>query len=205
MTIRASDHLPHDLTEEQYRRLPETAAREIEVVHGHVIIRESPVPEHNRVARRLAGSMEELPSTEPWIRVETDIDVVLWPIPKFTFRRPDVTVYRCLPERGAKPEAGDALIVVEVSSPSTAAEDLLDKKVQYARAGIPLYLVVVLDQVRYRRGAGIPTRRPRRRISPAPAAPRRIRPLGARGARRHQLRRLGSVAAGSFRCLANPP
>lgn len=58
VTIRASDHLPHDLTEEQYPRLPETAAREIEVVHGHVIIRESPVPEHNRVARRLASSME---------------------------------------------------------------------------------------------------------------------------------------------------
>ncbi|MGO4616307.1 Uma2 family endonuclease [Nocardia sp. 2YAB30] len=145
MTIRASDYLPHEMTEEQYRQLPEGVARGIEVVHGHVIVCESPVPEHNRVARRLAGSMEQLPSTEPCIRVETDIDVVLWRIPKFTFRRPDVTVYRCLPERGAKPEAGDALIVVEVSSPSTAAEDLLDKKVQYARAGIPLYLVVVLD------------------------------------------------------------
>ncbi|MFD8246121.1 Uma2 family endonuclease [Nocardia sp. NPDC059691] len=145
MTIQSPDDLPHEMTEEQYRQLPEGVAREIEVVHGHVIVCESPVPEHNRVARRLAGSMEELPSTEPCIRVETDIDVVLWRIPKFTFRRPDVTVYRCLPERGAKPEAGDALIVVEVSSPSTAAEDLLDKKVQYARAGIPLYLVVVLD------------------------------------------------------------
>jgi Uma2 family endonuclease len=145
MTIQSPDHLPHEMTEEQYNQLPEGVAREIEVVHGHVIVCESPVPEHNRVARRLAGSMEDLPSTEPCIRVETDIDVVLWRIPKFTFRRPDVTVYRCLPERGAKPEAGDALIVVEVSSPSTAAEDLLDKKVQYARAGIPLYLVVVLD------------------------------------------------------------
>ncbi|MFI9633181.1 Uma2 family endonuclease [Nocardia sp. NPDC051929] len=133
------------MTEEQYRQLPEGVAREIEVVHGHVIVCESPVPEHNRVARRLAGSMEELPSAAPCIRVEMDIDVVLWRIPKFTFRRPDVTVYRCLPERGAKPEAADALIIVEVSSPSTAAEDLLDKKVQYARAGIPLYLVVVLD------------------------------------------------------------
>ncbi|MFR9772045.1 Uma2 family endonuclease [Nocardia sp. SC052] len=145
MTIQSPDHLPHEMTEEQYRRLPEGVAREIEVVHGHVIFCESPVPEHNRVARRLASSMEELPSTEPCIRVETDIDVVLWRIPKFTFRRPDVTVYCCLPERGAKLEAGDVLIVVEVSSPPTAAEDLLDKKVQYARAGIPLYLVVVLD------------------------------------------------------------
>ncbi|MET9027598.1 Uma2 family endonuclease [Nocardia sp. NPDC004168] len=145
MTIQSPDHLPHEMTEEQYRRLPEGVAREIEVVHGHVIVCESPVPEHNRVARRLASSMEELPSTEPCIRVETDIDVVLWRIPKFTFRRPDVTVYCCLPERGAKLEAGDVLIVVEVSSPPTAAEDLLDRKVQYARAGIPLYLVVVLD------------------------------------------------------------
>jgi Uma2 family endonuclease len=145
MTSRLSGHLPHDLTEEQYLRLPQDQARAIEVVHGHVIVCEPPVPEHDRVARRLAGAMEQLPSTEPCIRVETDIDVVLWRIPKFTFRRPDVTVYGCLDERGAKPEAGDALIVVEVSSPSTAAEDLLDKKAQYARAGIPLYLVVVLD------------------------------------------------------------
>jgi hypothetical protein len=77
--------------------------------------------------------------------VETDVDVVLWRVPKFTFRRPDVVVYRCLDERGAKPEAADALIVVEVSSPSTAKEDLLDCKSQYARAGISLYLVVVMD------------------------------------------------------------
>jgi Uma2 family endonuclease len=133
------------MTEEQYRRLPEESARAIEVVHGHVIVCESPVPEHNRVARRLAGALEAAPSTEPCIRVETDVDVVLWRIPKFTFRRPDVVVYRCLDERGAKPEAADALIVVEVSSPATAKEDLLDKKSQYALAGIPLYLVVVMD------------------------------------------------------------
>ncbi|WP_063004790.1 Uma2 family endonuclease [Nocardia salmonicida] len=145
MTIQAVDSLPHQMTEEQYRQLPEDVSREIEVVHGHVILCESPTPEHNRIARRLAGAMEDLPSTEPCIRAETDIDVVLWRVPKFTFRRPDVTVYRCLDQPGDKPEAGDALIVVEVSSPSTAAEDLLDKKAQYARVGIPLYLVVMLD------------------------------------------------------------
>ncbi|MFE3188783.1 Uma2 family endonuclease [Nocardia sp. NPDC059240] len=144
MTIQPVESLPHSMTEEQYRQLPEALAREIEVVHGHVIVCESPAPEHNRIARRLAGALEELPTTEPCIRVETDIDVVLWRVPKFTFRRPDVVVYRCLEERGAKPEAADSLIVVEVSSPSTAEEDLLDKKAQYARVGIPLYLVVVL-------------------------------------------------------------
>ncbi len=145
MTIQSVDSLPHEMTEEQYRRLPEVIARGIEVVHGHVIVCESPSPEHNRIARRMANALESLPSTELCVRVDTDIDVVLWRVPRFTFRRPDVVVYRCLDEAGAKPEAHDALIVVEVSSPSTAAEDLLDKKVQYARAGIPLYLVVVLD------------------------------------------------------------
>ncbi len=37
-------------------------------------------------------------------------------------------------------------MVVEVTSPSTAREDLLDKKAQYAAAGIPLYLAIVLDE-----------------------------------------------------------
>lgn len=145
MTIQSVDSLPHEMTEEQYRRLPEEIAHGIEVVHGHVIVCESPTPEHNRIARRLANAVESLPTTEPCIRVETDIHVVLWRVPRFTFRRPDVVVYRCLDEPGAKPEAHDTLIVVEVSSPSTAAEDLLDKKAQYARVGIPLYLVLMLD------------------------------------------------------------
>ena len=35
---------------------------------------------------------------------------------------------------------------MEVTSPTTASEDLVDKKAQYATAGIPLYLVVVLDE-----------------------------------------------------------
>jgi Uma2 family endonuclease len=33
-----------------------------------------------------------------------------------------------------------------VTSPTTAREDLADKRAQYATAGIPLYLVVVLDE-----------------------------------------------------------
>jgi Uma2 family endonuclease len=33
-----------------------------------------------------------------------------------------------------------------VTSPTTIKEDLLDKKAQYAAAGIALYLVVVLDE-----------------------------------------------------------
>ncbi|MCP2289366.1 putative restriction endonuclease [Nocardia amikacinitolerans] len=141
MTMEPPERLPHEMTEEQYRRLPENIAREIEVVHGHVIVCESPVPEHNRVARRLASAMEQLPSTEPCIRAETDIDVVLWRVPKFTFRRPDVTVYRCLPERGAKPEAADALIGRRGRSVSCCVLSSVRLRKTLLRAGYSMPLV----------------------------------------------------------------
>lgn len=68
-----------------------------------------------------------------------------WRVPRFTFRRPDVVVYKRIDDPTRKPTAQDAVLVVEVTSPTTATEDLVDKKAQYATAGIPLYLVVVLD------------------------------------------------------------
>jgi Uma2 family endonuclease len=78
--------------------------------------------------------------------VETDVDVVLWRVPRFTFRRPDVTVYKCIDDPTRRPNAQETLLVVVVTSPTTAREDLVDKRAQYATAGIPLYLVVVLDE-----------------------------------------------------------
>lgn len=132
------------MTEGHYRRLSEEYARAIEVVHGHVIVVSrrcpsttgSPAGWRSPRGRAVHGDVHQ---------GGTDVGVVLWRLPKFTFRRPDVVAYQCLPERGRKPDASDALIVVEVSPPSTAHENLLDKKTQYARAGIPLYLVIVMN------------------------------------------------------------
>jgi Uma2 family endonuclease len=140
------DDLPDYLTEAEYRDLPEDIARSIEVVHGHVIRCESPVPRHNRIARRLSFALESARSPSgPCLTVETEIDVILWRVPHFTFRRPDVVVYECIDDPARKPTAQETVLVAEVSSPSMAREDLLDKRAQYAAAGIPLYLVVVLD------------------------------------------------------------
>ncbi|MEV1167786.1 Uma2 family endonuclease [Nonomuraea sp. NPDC049784] len=141
------ESLPEVMSEAEYRALPEDVAGSIEVVHGHVIKCESPAMQHNRIARRLAGSLEAArPISGPCLSVETDIDVVLWRVPKFTFRRPDVVVYRCLDDPGQKPDASQTLAVVEVSSPGTVREDLTDKRTQYAAAGIPLYLLILLDE-----------------------------------------------------------
>lgn len=141
------DDFPEYLTEADYRDLSEDISRTIEIVHGHIIKCESPTPRHNRVARRLANALEGSRSPAgPCLTVETDVDVILWRVPRFTFRRPDVAVYKCIDDPTRKPTAQDTVLVIEVASPTTAREDLVDKKAQYATAGIPLYLVVVLDE-----------------------------------------------------------
>lgn len=59
------------------------------------------------------------PPAGPCLTVETEIDVVLWRIPRFTFRRPDVVVYECLDDPARKPTAQETAMVVEVTSPTT--------------------------------------------------------------------------------------
>ncbi len=140
------DELPESMTEAEYRELSEEISRTIEIVHGHVIKCESPTPRHNRIARRLANALEGKRSPAgPCLSVETDVDVVLWRVPRFTFRRPDVAVYGCIDDPLRRLAAEDVVMVIEVTSPTTSREDLVSKKAEYATAGIPLYLVVVLD------------------------------------------------------------
>lgn len=99
------DDLRDYLTEE-YRDLPEDIARTIEVVHGHVIRRELPVPRLNRIARSLSIALESARSPSgPCLTVETEIDVILWRVPRFTFRRPRVVVYECIDDPARKPTA----------------------------------------------------------------------------------------------------
>lgn len=138
--------LPHTMSEAEYGALSEELSRQVEVVHGYVIVCESPTPRHQRVSRRLASALEASRPKEPCANVEMDTDVVLWRVPKFTFRRPDVVVYRCQEDDNAKPEGADVLLAIEISSPSTEREDLVDKMAQYAAAGIPAYLVIRMSR-----------------------------------------------------------
>lgn len=100
------------------------------------------------MARRLANRLEAAKPAGPCTRVSTDIDVHFVKQKrsdgKFSFRRPDVSVYRCI-ERRAKLTTRDALMVVEVVSPGSGYTDTVDKLAEYAYEGIPVYLVVFLD------------------------------------------------------------
>ncbi|NEW25782.1 Uma2 family endonuclease [Nocardia cyriacigeorgica] len=136
------------ITEEGYEALPDEVQRQIEVVDGHVIFCRSGSAEHNIVARRLANGFDAARPDEPCIRVVTDFEMHYQrtrpKTPGFSFRRPDVVVHRCIP-RGEKLSSENVLLVVEVVSPGSEYVDTVDKRAEYAAEGIPVYLVVHLD------------------------------------------------------------
>jgi Uma2 family endonuclease len=140
------------LTEAQYDALPDGVRKMIEVIDGHVILCQSGTPEHSDVSRRLANRLEAARPAQPCTRVSTDIDVYFVKRRrsdgKLSFRRPDVSIYRCI-ERGAKLTTQDTLMVVEVVSPGSGYTDTVDKLAEYAYEGIAVYLLIFLDKNLY--------------------------------------------------------
>lgn len=153
LPIWATDPESLLLTEEQYEELPEYVRRVIEVIDNHVIFLQSDSVKHSRVARRLAAAFEAARPPVPCVSVSTGVDMY-YAKPQhaernlFSFRRPDVTVHRCL-ERGVKLDTRSALIVVEVVSPGSESTDRVQKVAEYAREQVPVYLVVTLDDKLY--------------------------------------------------------
>ncbi|MBB5074972.1 Uma2 family endonuclease [Nonomuraea endophytica] len=148
----ASDPQTLTLTEDRYDTLPDQVRKLIEVIDGNVIFCQSGTPEHSDVCRRLANALEAAKPEEPCQWVSTDIDMYFVKRRrldgKLSFRRPDVLVYGCI-ERGGKVATTDAELVVEVVSPGSGYTDTVDKLAEYAHEGIPIYLVVYLDDEFY--------------------------------------------------------
>ncbi|MGH3281219.1 MAG: Uma2 family endonuclease [Trebonia sp.] len=138
LPIWATDPESLLLTEEQYEELPEHVRRMVEVIDNHVIFLQSGSVEHSRVARRFAAAFEAGRPPVPCISVSTDVDMYYAKRQRdaagnlFSFRRPDVTVHRCL-ERGAKLDTRSALIVIEVVPPGSESTGRVQKVAEYAR------------------------------------------------------------------------
>jgi Uma2 family endonuclease len=139
------------ITEKEYEALPSEIAKCIEVVHGRVIYRESPTPNHQRVSGNLTEAFLGARPVTPCTYVLQDADIryrhgnprVVPAGKKFTVRRPDIAVLRCL-----LPDAllwsDDILVAVEITS-SDDDVDFNDKRAEYAAQAIPAYLIVVMD------------------------------------------------------------
>jgi Uma2 family endonuclease len=141
---------PSRVTAEEYEALPEEISKAIEIVDGYVVYCEAPTPEHQTAGRRLANMLERharsaMDRGHGCITVNGDVDLRLRDLPLLN-RRPDVVLYRCLDrDRDERLRAEHALLVIEIVSPGSETQDTSDKPAEYAKAGIPYYWIVRLD------------------------------------------------------------
>jgi Uma2 family endonuclease len=139
---------PARVTAEMYERMPEEASRAVEIVDGYIVYCAAPSPQHQLAARRLANLIELAARAATrrsggCLTVNLDVDLRLRDIPLLN-RRPDVVLYRCLDD-GERLRAEHAHLVIEIVSPSSETTDGVDKLGEYAKAGIPHYWIVRLD------------------------------------------------------------
>ncbi|GAA2572986.1 Uma2 family endonuclease [Actinomadura fulvescens] len=144
---------PDPLTLDEYLALDEEIQRETELVDGIRVQREQRGRAHQKTAFRLANALEAAvrkhrqsysTGNPPCYEVNTEVNVVLWNVPPAT-RKPDVIVHRCRNQFETL-EAADALVVAEVISRWSESRDRIHKMGEYAKAGIPHYLIVQFDE-----------------------------------------------------------
>jgi Uma2 family endonuclease len=139
------------ITEADYEALPAEVCKTIEVVNGRVVFCESPTPGHQRVSRNLTMALLAARPAAPCLDVLQDTDMryrnrnphYSKDGRKFTVRRPDISVLRCLAP-GARMWSDDVLVAIEITS-SDDDMDFNDKRAEYAAQGIPVYLIVVMN------------------------------------------------------------
>jgi Uma2 family endonuclease len=141
----APDHL---LTIAEYAALGETEPGYTELVEGRLLMSPSPTPKHNIASGRLYTQLSEQVPRDLEVIQDIDIDLELVPphAPGFS-RRPDlIIVDRSEVERvdseGGILRASAVHVVVEIVSPGSRWIDNVDKRGQYAKAGIPWYWIV---------------------------------------------------------------
>jgi Uma2 family endonuclease len=137
--------LTGNLTAEMWEEMPEGICRRIEVIGGQVIFMQSPSRDHQKAVSLLwmalrGHSAKAAADTGQCLDSSPDADLRLDNAP-LHHRRPDVIVFRCI-ERTALPAAEDALLVVEIVSPTSRVTDKIEKLAVYAEAGVPHYWIV---------------------------------------------------------------
>ncbi|GGU36011.1 hypothetical protein GCM10010178_30330 [Lentzea flava] len=134
------DHL---VSLDEWDAMPED--KNLELVDGVLHVVPAAVPLHQRAQNRLTYWLDEqLPED---LTAFDDVDVVIDDSDRPTVRKPDIVVVTTeAAER--KPKrflAADVVLAVEIVSPGSERTDRLTKPMQYAKAGIPHYWLVQLD------------------------------------------------------------
>jgi Uma2 family endonuclease len=142
----------HLLTIAEYAALGETEHGYTELIEGRVLMSPSPVPDHNFAGQELGmqlrpylpDSIETVPDTD------VDLELASANAPGFS-RRPDLLVVPREARKRVRTEGGmfrasEVLVVVEIVSPGSKRIDHVDKRRDYADAGIPNYWIIDIDE-----------------------------------------------------------
>ncbi|WP_369822145.1 Uma2 family endonuclease [Saccharomonospora sp. CUA-673] len=138
------------LTIDEYLALGETEPGYSELIGGRLLMSPSPAPGHNKASFRLLAQLE--PQLPPDLDGVQDVDVDLELVPPDEpgyARRPDIVVadraaFERVNEHGGMLRASEVALVVEIVSPGSKRIDNVDKRGEYADAGIPAYWIVDL-------------------------------------------------------------
>jgi Uma2 family endonuclease len=140
------------LTPDEYLAAAADAFGDIEVVDGLVVHNMAQSELHDLVVRRLAAALENArPADGPCFRVSSDVAVRFADAAssradhRLNVRYPDIMVRDCDPY-DVNTVRDRIQLLVEVTSEATFEADTAAKRVLYAAAGIPGYLVVHFDK-----------------------------------------------------------
>jgi Uma2 family endonuclease len=140
------------LTADEYLGAAPDAFGDIEVVDGLVVHNMARSEVHDLVVRRLAAALENArPASGPCFRVSSDVAVRFADAAssradhRLNIRYPDIMVRDCDPY-DVNTVRDRIRLLVEVTSEATFEADTTAKRVLYAAAGIPGYLVVHFDK-----------------------------------------------------------
>lgn len=122
------------LTSDEYDALPENPRREL--VDGVISMMATPTPSHQRVARRLANTLEELAPPEVCVTGEVEIR-----LGDNLRRNPDLMVVRAdgFDEDVPRVRPDHVVLAVEVVSAGSETRDRIAKPREYATAKIEHY------------------------------------------------------------------
>lgn len=142
MSVLAQPH--HVWTFEDLLALPgDFDPRSYEIVDGALVVSPSADVRHETISARLRRLLDR--AALPHFEVIGPIAVDLHP----SYRIPDLVVVSVeFTKRNVNPvPTADALLVVEIVSPSSMTTDRVTKPAQYAAYGIPVYLRVETEPV----------------------------------------------------------
>ncbi|MQY24814.1 hypothetical protein NRB56_03670 [Nocardia sp. RB56] len=155
MSVMHPDEHPRLTVEEFLTAEPDmfsTTFGDVEIVDGLVVRLLAQTEAHSRVVRRLAAALDDARDPAgPCLRVSSDVAVRFADSEdrrvdhRLNIRYPDIFVRDCEPY-DVNTVRDHIALVVEVVSKSTVDADTTEKYKAYARAGIPVYLIVHFDK-----------------------------------------------------------